>query len=630
MNTQDTLLQLFTTLSWDDIVIWAGYKIADRGRRYQRDRRVKDLAATTSGSLVASVLGSELYKVQVSIDSDGHLESRCTCPYAFDCKHGVATVLEFLSRIKYGRQIPMRDEQDVPDPALAISEEDVDTGPKSAGSASKPSQKKQLQIENVLRSKSKEQLIAMIQGFAKEYPEIESLLLHEAQLHDGNIAELTRRLKQEIIKISSEPAWSHHWDDEAHLPDYSGIRKKLSTLLASGYADEVLALGKELFECGNSQIEMSDDDGETAIEIGTCLDLLPQALQASSLSESERLLWALDLELADSFEICGAIDTYLREEHSASSWDTVADILLKRLAEASCHADDRYQRDELSNWIIHALEEAGREAEILPLCEAEAPISKSYERLVRRLMDLKRYDDAEHWIHEGIVATEQAYSGIASRLHDLLLEIRVLQEDWHSVAIFQTEEFIRHPSASLFEQCQSAATHLGLWPKIREALLAYLASGILPWMQPEWPLSKTEMHALAEGKTFPMLYELITIAIHEKNAEDLVRWYEQYRHKEEFGYGSLDEDVAIALAWHDPMRAVFIWKKLAEQQIALVKPNAYYEACSYLRRAAKLMLREKKAKEWQHYLASIKRIHYRKKRLLEILDTLSTKPILEE
>ena len=631
-NQKDTPLQHFTTLSWDDIVTWAGYKIADRGRHYQRDGRVKDLATTESGSLVASVLGSELYDVQVSMDSDGNLASQCTCPYGFDCKHAVATVLEYLSRIKHGRQIPMREAQAVQDLGLPSSAPDEDTGPKSAGSQSKPFPKDQLQVENLLRMKTKEQLIAMIRGFAKEYPEIESLLMHQALLLDGNIAGFTRRLENEIFTISSEPAWYHHWDDEGHIPDYSGIRKKLLTLLESGYADEVLTLGKELFECGSSQIEMSDDDGATADEIATCLGLLPQALQASSLSESERLLWALDLVLADSFDICGEMDNYLRQEHSASSWDTVTDILLKRLAEDACEAvddHDCYQRNALSNWIIHAMEEAGRQEEIIPFCEAEAPITNSYERLVKRLMKLKRYEDAEHWIHEGIVASAQAFPGMASSLHAMLLEIRIIQQDWYSVAVLQTEEFIRHPTVSIFEQCQSAATHLGLWTEIREALLDYLASGILPWMQPEWPLSKTEMHALAEHKSFPMFYELITIAIHENNVENVVHWYEKYRQNMKFGYDSLDNEVATALAAHDPKRAVCIWQKLAEQKISLVKPNAYYEAATYLRKAAKVMLREKKAGEWEQYLASLKRTHCRKKRLLEILETLSAKPILK-
>jgi uncharacterized Zn finger protein len=73
---------------------------------------------------------------------------------------------------------------------------------------------------------------------------------------------------------------------------------------------------------------------------------------------------------------------------------------------------------------------------------------------------------------------------------------------------------------------------------------------------------------------------------------------------------------------------VAIWKDLAEQQIARVKPSAYHEAAGYLRKAAKVMIREKREAEWTQYLTGLRKEHFRKKRLLEILDTLSAKPIV--
>ena len=174
------------------------------------------------------------------------------------------------------------------------------------------------------------------------------------------------------------------------------------------------------------------------------------------------------------------------------------------------------------------------------------------------------------------------------------------------------------------------AKRLGAWAEIREALLSYLASGMLPWKQPEWPLPSTEKHASTPEscKTFPMFYELIDIAIHENNVEEMLRWYDMYHNKHHSRYGSLDEKVAAALVAHDPKRAVFIWKELAEQEIDLVTPRGYYEAATYLRKAAEVMMREKKDAEWQQYLTSLRRNHFRKKRLLEILDTLSVKPIV--
>ncbi len=66
-----------------------------------------------------------------------------------------------------------------------------------------------------------------------------------------------------------------------------------------------------------------------------------------------------------------------------------------------------YGRDRLSNWMIHALENAGRHEEIIPLCEQEAVKTGSYTRLVDALRKAKRLEEAEQWIHRGIKATQK-------------------------------------------------------------------------------------------------------------------------------------------------------------------------------------------------------------------------------
>lgn len=68
---------------------------------------------------------------------------------------------------------------------------------------------------------------------------------------------------------------------------------------------------------------------------------------------------------------------------------------------------------------------------------------------------------------------------------------------------------------------------------------------------------------------------------------------------------------------------------MAERLIAQVKPSCYQEAATYLRKAAKLMQRGKLATEWESYLQALRQTHLRKRRLIEILDGLDSKPILK-
>jgi uncharacterized Zn finger protein len=55
----------WVSLTWDDVDCWAGGRSAARGRAYQRQGRVRDLAVAEDGRLLATVLGRDRYTVSV-------------------------------------------------------------------------------------------------------------------------------------------------------------------------------------------------------------------------------------------------------------------------------------------------------------------------------------------------------------------------------------------------------------------------------------------------------------------------------------------------------------------------------------------------------------------------------------
>ena len=128
-------------------------------------------------------------------------------------------------------------------------------------------------------------------------------LADEIRVKDGQVKPLVDRLKREIREISSEPAWRNYWNQDGYTPDYSVIREKLTTLLDAGQADQVLSLGETLIKAGTRQVETSDDDGETAMEIGECLPVIVKALDQSSLPALDKLSWALDTVLKDEYSL---------------------------------------------------------------------------------------------------------------------------------------------------------------------------------------------------------------------------------------------------------------------------------------------------------------------------------------
>ena len=69
MSKKKSQLDQFSRLTWNDIDGWASGNIISRGRTYQRQGRVFDLAVTIDGGLIAWVDGSERYATKVVMDT---------------------------------------------------------------------------------------------------------------------------------------------------------------------------------------------------------------------------------------------------------------------------------------------------------------------------------------------------------------------------------------------------------------------------------------------------------------------------------------------------------------------------------------------------------------------------------
>jgi uncharacterized Zn finger protein len=633
MPKKEKPLDRFADLTWDDLEAWAGGKIVSRGQNYQRQGRVADLAVTDDGSLIAWVDGSERYATRVVMDEDGLPGATCTCPYEWNCKHGVAVVIEYLKRVEHNQGVPKAKQDD--DRLKLLADEDLDDEMNAAENAM--SEDLRQDIDGYLKGKTKTQLIELIHDLAGQYPELARELSDRKQLISGNTKTLVARLRTEMHDLGSEPGWRNYWNSEGYTPDYSGIRKKLETLLKAGHTDEVLTLGRELVTTGIRHVEESDDEGETEREIADCMPVIVAALDRSSLDTADKLTWALDAVLEDQFEICNAFGEYLHRRHPQRAWQTLADRLLARLhrLKGTKGSDDfsrNYERDRISDWAIHALERASREDEIIPLCVAEAKWTGSYERLVKRLIAARRYEDAETWIKEGIRSIGKKWPGITAGLRDNMREIRTLEQDWPVAAALQVEEFVRHPSRQAFMECQKATDKTQAWPQVRESLLHFLEKGELPWRQQGWPLPESGLDRPEAGQRnrFPLIGDLINIALLEKKPDQVLRWYDQ-RPKGALGWSGLNEDaIATAVQDYAPERAVAIWKNRAERLIALVKPDAYQEAAKFLRKAGEVMSKLNHQDQWDQYLGSLREAHARKRRLIEILDGMEGKPIMKK
>lgn len=490
-----------------------------------------------------------------------------------------------------------------------------------------------------LEQQSKSHLIALMDDLARRYPDVCETLQDLCDLSRGTVRRMVTAVRKEIQELSGEPGWTNDWNGEGFIPDYSRVRNRLEALLAKGHADEVVALGKELLEAGTNQVEMSHDGGETAEEISSCLDVVFRALSQSSLPRAEQMLWAAEAELEDEHDLCQGARFFWEQRQTLADWNILAEHLINRLnrfrpAKGEDGFSRDYRRDRLSDWVIHSLENAGRSDEIIPLCQREAEKTGSYVRLVDFLGRVNRWEEAEQWIHKGIKAAQEQWPGIARQLRTALRGMREREGDWLRVAAFWAEDFFRDPTLDTFEELRKTAERAEVWPAVREAAMDYLESGKPPWTHPLWPLSESGVAETVERRErqFPLSETLIDIAIAEKRPDDVIRWYDQ-RESQEIGWGWRgfhDDEIADAIVDCYPDRALGIWRRLAENQIALTKPKAYEVAAAFLRKLQRTLKKLRRETEWQSYLAELRQVNARKKRLLEVLGSFDERRIVEE
>ena len=542
----------------------------------------------------------------------------------------MAVVVAALESLEVGEEIQRATTDDVRwDIAIEVF------GVAAFETASKPSS-----LEPYLRSLKKPQLVDLIMQVSAVHPEVEADIVHRRALSGGDVAAIVRRIRTEIATVSAQEAWSNSWSGEGDIPDYSRVESGLTSLLESAHYDAVVELGQELFEAGQDQVGRSHDDGETGMAIADCMDIVFRAVLKSSLSDPEKILYAIDLSLADDYGLADNVERIVDRKWSKRIWSAVADALGQRLdsggSSVGTDFHSRYRRDRLSNWSISALDAAGREEEAIEVCEGEAMRTGSYERLVRRLMDGKRLDEATQWAERGYAAVLDDSPGSASGLRKLLRDIARRRRRWPLVAAYDAERFFERPDISNLKELLAAAKKAGCESGVRKAALRFLETGRRPAPSGKWPLPPTQLpsadppdgRASEPVKHWDVLRDL---AIEEDRPDDVLRWHDRLAPRGRSSFWRSDDAglrVARAVASTHPERAIEIYHAAAEKLIERAKPDAYVEAGGLLRRVRDLLHASKRSSEWPAVLAELRKSHRRKRRLMEVFDGLEGQPIV--
>jgi uncharacterized Zn finger protein len=676
----------WATLTWDDLDDFAGSRSVARGRAYQQQGRVEYLAIADDGRLLATVQGGDSYVVSVWLNEGKRkhdkIESHCTCPVGFNCKHAVAAVAAYLQALADGATTPKADADDPRWDKLsgadAEYEDDLDdwedddeevddqerheARPLKRRSTSRRTRNDwDEKIERHIRNKSREELAEQVLSLVKRFPELHEEYRERIALSEGDVDRLVAQARREMKERTSEIGWQNHWQDEGHTPDYGRLKHRLERLLELGHADAVVQLGREFIKLATAQVAESHDEGETAMAAAECFPVIFDAVMKSKLTAPQKILFAIDACLQDDYDVLDeSEETILDAKWKPVDWLVVADELKDRLRKTSKTIGDswthNYHRDHLSDWLLTALENAGHGGELEAILESEARTTGSYERLVRYLIAEKRFADAERWAREGIEKTREKYPGISSALAGLLCEVSRGRKQWGIVAAHAACEFFQQPDRKTFDDLVALAVKAKCGKQVRAAALRFLETGVQPFkwiaspkagqtlrVDSTWPLPMPDylVPLLRPGSRSnalhgPHYHVLLDMAIAAKLPDDVLHWYDKIPKKQRQiggGWGWTGEEtadrVAAAVAKSHPERALEIYQHGLGQFLPHANLSSYESAAAYLKRMRPIMKSLGREADWKKSLMEIRSKYGNRPRFIEILDKLEGRTILQ-
>lgn len=653
-------LAKWESLAWADLEQWAGSRSVTRGRAYQRQDRVENLGVTSDGKILATVEGSTEYYVQIhctKVEKKASLDSTCSCPVGTNCKHAVAATLELLDMLAENTDIPAISDDD---PRLeefnspdGIWDDDDKVYLASGNTADKSMVEK---IRKHIFSKDREELAELVLSFTQEYPEIYNKFHEKICLETKDFSQLLKDTEDIISTVTSEPVWTERWGEPVELPDYTGLQKRLESLLQAGLFDDLATLGMELLTDGVEQIEQSHDEGELSMALCECMEIIFQAVAKSSMTNSEKILYLIEAYLEEDYGILDDAETTIFElDHSAEDWLQVAEALSVKLKKMPAKKTDdfgsnKYQYQKINKWRIRALENSGRTSDLRQIYEQEAQKTGDYNRLLRYLIDEKLYDEAIELIEQQITEVPKKYPGITSQYINFLSEIALKQKQWKVIAAYDAWRFFNSPSLGSFNSLLKAAGKAKCKTQIQKFARKFLETGNPPVKyakgkkiksQADWPLPTPHplvplMKEIATKSPLRNFEVLLDIALEAKNNEAILHWYDAQKKGEtnnssRYGYhpSFRAQSVAHAVTSSHPLRALEIYHDIIKSLLPDANQNNYSEIGSYLKTIKPIYKKLKQEQKWYDLLNELRTEYKRRPRFVEILDTLDCQTILQ-
>ena len=551
-----------------------------RGRNYYHSGAIFD--TVRRGSRIEGYCegsASEPYHVVVTLDEGGIVGDACTCPMDGGCKHIVALLLAWVHK----------------------PEEFSERQP----------------VDSVLASKTKDELIALVQAILQRAPELERLLDLPLPKGSGKGSQRRTRVDPETYRRQIRYAMRDASDWEAVF----GIAREIGSVvdIGDGFAGQEdwenaqIVYQAVLDESLPSYME-TQDEGDIGSEIGRAVDGLGECLaaragdtearQAILASLFEVLKWDIGeggLGMSDGVPELLQQRATAEERAEIRKWITAA---IKNITGSEWSQD--YRRKTWGRLLLSFADEENAD-EFLKQAEKQG----LYQPVFEKLIQLGRLDESLEVARKHLTTTGWERLQAAQALYaagrkddalafakaglpdkDLRLVEWVAEEyarrgDAAGALELQLTRWKTEPGMELFETLEQLAKKLKQWEALRPRLLAGLEKSPHPALLADIYLRDKEWDA--------------AWAVAENVKSPLPGWAG--------GWGNLKLHVAQASDKHRPQKAIPVYLDAAEKLIARQGRKNYAAAAGYLRRARDLFSNIKRSDEWKKTIADLRERH---------------------
>jgi len=518
---------------------------------------------------------SEPYQVRVLLGERGIVAAHCTCPRGGFCKHIVALLLNYIRRPDAFRDVPP--------------------------------------LEAMLASLTRDDLVGLVETMVRREPSLLALVETRASMPAGSSVDVTT-LRRQIWRALRHEDLSDAEEDLRDLLRMAGDLSQSEDWLGAGTVyQEVLGA---LATCYDAEMQAMDGEGALAAIADDCVDGLEECLDEVDQDLAMRQSWLavlLEAGLADislgGVGFASGASHVLIEQATEEEWPLLEKQLLEVVA-----GSDEWKREVLVDILVGWNDGHGRHDEASRIINEAGTTEQRMFLLARD----GKPDDAVALAMERFtgrpgmmvsLAEVLVESGAAEAAVTLLTQLANSREpdpsylewlalhyrknnDLEAALTWQRDSFMKRLQVEPFTALREIADRIGCWEDVR--------TGVLKELEKEKQIGP-----------------LIEIAVHEGDA---VRALELQPIAAREGWGDYREEVARIAEKERPLQAIALYQGLAADAITQRQRQAYAHAAAFLRRAKMLSGRVGCGKEWQGYLAALRKEHLRLRALQDELN----------